>query len=163
MAGVLLALISLATAPWQSFDVALHTQDTSPAESATFEVATVKRNNSGVPGINFRMQPGGRFSATKAPLREIRRMAYQHQPFQIVGGADWIGKDRFDIVAKAPENAPFGPSVQQSPIPCMARTLLADRFKLKTHREMRDLPTYALVLARSDGKLGPKLEKSTLD
>ena len=45
----------------------------------------------------------------------------------------------------------------------MLRGLLADRFKLKVHGETREAPIYALVLARDDGKLGPKLSKSTDD
>jgi len=143
--------------------VALHAQEAPAARSPTFEVASVKVNKSGDPGINFRMQPGGRFTVTNAPLREMIRMAYQVQPFQIVGGPDWLTKDRFDVVAKGPENTPFGPAAQQSPVFGMIRSLLADRFKLKAHREARDMPTYALVLARSDGRLGPRLEKSTLD
>jgi uncharacterized protein (TIGR03435 family) len=40
------------------------------------------------------------------------------------------------------------------------KTLLADRFKLKLHTETRDVPIYALVLARSDGKMGAKLKPS---
>ena len=45
----------------------------------------------------------------------------------------------------------------------MARNLLADRFKLVVHTEMRETPVYALVLARSDGRLGPQLRRSTVD
>jgi uncharacterized protein (TIGR03435 family) len=45
----------------------------------------------------------------------------------------------------------------------MMRALLAERFKLATHHESRELAIYALVLARSDGKLGPQLRPSTLD
>ena len=41
------------------------------------------------------------------------------------------------------------------------QTLLRDRFKLLTHRETRELPIYALNLDRRDGKLGPKLQRST--
>jgi len=45
----------------------------------------------------------------------------------------------------------------------MLRTLLEERFKLVVHQETRDLPIYALTLARSDGKLGPKLVRSDVD
>ena len=45
----------------------------------------------------------------------------------------------------------------------MIRSLLEERFKLKTHHETRELPTYELVVARADGKLGPGLHKSDVD
>ena len=45
----------------------------------------------------------------------------------------------------------------------MLRTLLEDRFKLKTHTEPRDADTYNLVLANGGGKLGAGLRPSTVD
>ena len=45
----------------------------------------------------------------------------------------------------------------------MLRSLLEDRFRLSAHRETRDLPIYALVLARADGRLGPRLRPTTSD
>ena len=42
----------------------------------------------------------------------------------------------------------------------MVRALLADRFKLKMHTESREQSVFALVLARSDGKIGGQLRKS---
>jgi len=45
----------------------------------------------------------------------------------------------------------------------MLRALLADRFKLVMHNESREMPTYALVTARSDKKLGPHIHPTTSD
>jgi uncharacterized protein (TIGR03435 family) len=49
------------------------------------------------------------------------------------------------------------------PIQIMLRNLMADRFKLRVHRETREMPIYALVLARSDGTLGPQLRPAAVD
>ena len=74
-----------------------------------------------------------------------------------MGGPDWFDSDRFDIVAKAPDDAP------PEQMLLMMRTLLADRFKLAVHTETREIPVYALVMARSDGKPGPQLRPATVD
>ena len=74
---------------------------------------------------------------------------------QLAGLPDWGSSERFDIVAKAEREFPRTgerPSVPQ----LMVRSLLEERFKLVAHRETRDLPAYALVVARSDGRLGPR-------
>jgi uncharacterized protein (TIGR03435 family) len=132
--------------------------------SQAFEVASVKPNKSGDGRVFFQMQPGGRFTATNVPVRELIRMAYGIQNFQLVGGPDWIGSARFDIVAKAEGDPPpsplFGPP---GPMQMMVRTLLVERFKLAVHNETRDLPIYALVMARADGRLGPQLRASQVD
>ena len=79
------------------------------------------------------------------------------QDFQLVGGPDWINSDRFDIEAKPEGGGPMSPQVLQS----VLRQILEDRFALKVHRETRELPIYALVVARSDGRLGPNLKPSS--
>jgi uncharacterized protein (TIGR03435 family) len=133
------------------------------ATSPSFEVATVKPNKSGEPFIRFGLQPGGRFSAINVPLKELIRVAYNVQVFQIEGGPGWITTDRFDVTAKAEGDLPpMGPG-QTGPIQLMMQNLLAERFGLKVRRETKEMPIYALVLARTDGKLGPKIEPSTLD
>jgi uncharacterized protein (TIGR03435 family) len=68
-----------------------------------FEVASVRPNTSADGRVMLGVQPGGRFTATNVPLRLLLRQAFDVQEFQIVGGPDWIGSDRFDIVAKTPE------------------------------------------------------------
>ena len=139
-------------------------QAPSQAAPVGFEVASVKPsdpNAAGVLGSLPSMRPQGTsgIAVSNMPLRLLIRMAYGLQDFQIVGGPTWQMSNRFDITAKAAEGTTQG---TQDMLP-MLKTLLADRFKLKAHTETRELPTYALVVARSDGKLGPNLKPSTSD
>jgi uncharacterized protein (TIGR03435 family) len=89
--------------------------------------------------------------------------AYQIQESQLVGAPDWIGTERFDIAAKAPGDVPPTPFGGTLPEALMLRSLLEDRFKFTLHRETRDMPIYALVVARSDGRLGPRLRRPASD
>lgn len=143
------------------------TPQAAPAESLQFEVASVKSNRTGGGQVSIGLQPGGRLQATNVTVRDLMRIAFQMQPFQIVGGPSWLGSDRFDIAAKAesefPPLGPQQPNSPPSPPQMMLRNLLADRFKLSVHTEMREMPTYDLVLARRDGTLADKLKPSTID
>ena len=123
-----------------------------------FEVATVKPNGSGDFGGSFNARPGGVLEVRNNTLRNMIRNAYQLQNFQIVGGPDWLDADRFDVTAKAPT-----PNMTVPEFRSMVQALLADRFRLVVHTETRELPIYALVLARSDGRLGPRLAQSPTD
>jgi len=116
-----------------------------------FEVASIKPNTSGDGKVLIQMLPGGRFVATNVTLQQLIRNAYQLQEFQVTGGPSWIGHDRFDIVAKA------GASGRGQ---LMLRALLADRFALATHTDAKEMSIYALMLAKSDGALGPQLKRS---
>src|SRR5262249_47456183 len=69
------------------------TQSATP--DPTFEVASIKLNNSGDGRVAIQNQPG-RFVATNVTLRMLIRNAYQLQDFQISGGPNWIGSDHFD-------------------------------------------------------------------
>lgn len=120
-------------------------------------VASVKRNTTGTGGL-IRIRSGN-ISVAGMPIRILIRQAYgQLQDFQLVGGPGWINSDRFDIEAKVEDSAAgFGPQF----VPTVLRQLLEDRFKLKTHKETRELPIFALMLARGDGRLGPSLTPSS--
>ena len=118
-----------------------------------FEVASVMPNKAG--GTSMLGQSGGRFAATNVTARELLRIAYGTagplDDTRIVGGPGWIGSDRYDLQATIPGNTP--PQL----IAQMLRSLLAERFQLVVHMESRNLPIYALVMSRADGKLGPQL------
>ncbi len=128
--------------------------------SPAFEVASIKPNKSGDGRVLIGFQAGGRYTATGITARMLVQQAYRIQPFQLLGAPDWLASDRFDIIAKAEGDVAPGPD---GPLPLMLRGLLADRFKLAVHNETRELPIYALVKARSDGRLGPQLNRATVD
>jgi uncharacterized protein (TIGR03435 family) len=141
----------------------------STSQLPQFEVATIKPNKSGDGRVMMQIQPGGRLNATNVTLKLLIRNAYQLQDFQIVGGPSWLADEHFDIVAKAESGDGLGDPFQSerrgepSRGQLMMRQLLAERFKLVVHNEDREMSIFALVLNRSDGKLGPQIKVSEVD
>jgi uncharacterized protein (TIGR03435 family) len=134
-----------------------------PGPLPAFEAATIKPSDPASQGQFIRRQPGGRFSTSNMPVRELVRFAYGVQDFQLDGVPAWAAGERFDINAKAAgDPPPMPPGSDSDPMMLMFRSLLADRFQLQVHRETRELPIYALTRVRAD-RLGPRLEQSTLD
>ncbi len=133
--------------------------------AASFEVASVKPNKSGDGRIGMGFQPGGRFTATNVTLALLVAQAYRLQGGRgglpgrgnplIVNAPGWMNDDRFDIVAKSDGDVP------PDRLPDLIKSLVIDRFKLSAHNESREFQVYALVPARTDGKLGPALRPST--
>jgi uncharacterized protein (TIGR03435 family) len=147
---------------WAAVTTPAFAQTPAPAPKPTFEVASVKPNNGDARGSSWAIHPGGRFTAMNLPLHVIIRNAFALQPSQLVGLPDWASSERFDIAAKAEQDFPRTtekPSLAQ----LMVQSLLEERFNLVAHREKRDIPVYALVLARADGRLGPQLKESDVD
>jgi uncharacterized protein (TIGR03435 family) len=137
-----------------------------PTARRAVDVVSIKPSTSGGPWRiqmlksrtpDATRQVTGQVTVTNMPLREVIRIAYGLQPFQISGGPDWIHTEGYDIAAKG-----NGPS-ESDPVGVILRTLLADRFKLRVHHEPRELPAFALVRANSDGRLGPGLRPSEVD
>jgi uncharacterized protein (TIGR03435 family) len=135
-------------------------------KDATFEVASVKANKSGDTNGLLRMLPGGRVNASNMPVRPIITFAYQLAQYQLVGGPGWLNTDRYDLVAKMEGNADpaFVPGANTpNPMQLALRSLLEERFKLRVHRETREMDIFALVLARPGGGPGPNLKPTTQD
>ncbi len=91
----------------------------------------------------------GRLTATNITVRELIRLAYSARDYQVVQAPKWVDSDRFDVVAKSVSANSNGLEDEKA----LVRELLADRFRLATHRERKEMPVYLLVL----GKGGPKL------
>lgn len=130
----------------------LFAQPPDPAFGA-FEVATIKPTATDWDaGRYMRMQTPVQFVAKNYPLKNLLAAAFNLAPQEISGGPSWIDSERYDIVGKAPGGVRPNQDQQMS----MLRALLIDRFKLTFHREQRELPIYALEVAKN----GPKMKES---
>jgi uncharacterized protein (TIGR03435 family) len=133
-----------------------------PAAPLRFEVASVKPSAPDGPGMFIRPLPGGGLRVSGASLKNLISLAYGVRWFQI-SGPEWIDTERFDIEARAETSdaaAPVDPAKLREEEPKIyerLRSLLADRFHLTLHRETREQPVYALMVAKN----GPKFEEST--
>jgi bla regulator protein blaR1 len=130
----------------------------------SFEVASVKPHKPGDRESFPQFLAGGRFTEAGVPLKLIIAVAYSLpvQSPQLSGGPDWIrsNDEAYDIDAKADDDAVKGLSIEDrtNKMRLMLQRLLADRFKLVMHREMKEQPVYILTVAKS----GPKLQKSKI-
>jgi len=126
------------------------------AQRPSFEVAVIKRNISGGTNASSLTTPG-RVTISNETLRNIIRSAYGAHDLQVLGGPNWIDGERWDI------NAGIATDTQGGSTRPMMQTLLADRFKLAAHLETRELPIYALIMARADRRPGPQLRAATIE
>lgn len=120
-----------------------------PDSGPSFEVASVKVSPPLPPG-QFKIRIGGDPGTVDyhgIHLKNVIARAYGVKENQ-VQGPDWLDSERFEIVAKIAPNTP------PAQINLMLQNLLAERFQLKTHREKKVLPVYALIVAKP-GKLKP--------
>lgn len=131
----------------------------------SFEVVSVRVNRSGEPGHRMQARPDGRIMVTNAPLRTLIETAYGVLPQQVLGGSGLLDSERFDIAAQTGQNLPPSPpGVPPGPAQLMLQRLLAERFKLTIHTAKRELPIYALTLAKEDdSRLGPRISGAKVD
>ncbi|MEO8099819.1 MAG: TIGR03435 family protein [Acidobacteriota bacterium] len=120
-----------------------------------FELATIKPAAPNAVGNRVVPTGPGRISFQNMTLRLLIYYAYGNglsTALSVSGGPDWMNKDRYTIEGQA-QGSPT-----QLQFRFMLRALLEERFALKTHYETRPIDVYALLPARSDGKLGPKVQ-----
>ena len=142
----------------------LPAQEQEPVLDASFEVASFKRNVAGG-NVVWRPQATGEFTLINIPFQTLLLGAYQLQTYQLQGVPEWVRDERYDIIARLdPKIAGRLQPDGHPPTWALAlRNLLVERARLSFHRETRQLPVYALVLARTDGKLGPNIRPAQAD
>jgi uncharacterized protein (TIGR03435 family) len=127
-------------------------------EAPKFDVASVRVNplREAAPTKIVDSTPG-RFTVTNMPVRFLIAYAWDLRgDHELTGLPDWAFEDAFDV------NATY-PAERKPELRAMVQSLLAERFGLRTHRETREIPDYALVVSRRDGRLGPRLNPSDVD
>jgi uncharacterized protein (TIGR03435 family) len=130
-----------------------------PSTPLAFEVATIKPVPMPSPAdvMSGKMRVGMTVNGSRVDigffsLEDLIRTAYKVKGFQI-SGPNWMAGQRFEIQAKMPEGA------NKDQVPEMLQALLADRFKLKLHREGKEQSVYEMVVAKS----GLKIKESEPD
>jgi uncharacterized protein (TIGR03435 family) len=114
----------------------------------TFEVVSIKPSKAGARGGGIKPQPGGQeYKAENVPVKLMISLMYKIPFRQITGGPGWLDSDLYDVDAKADH------SYNLDDLHVMFQNLLADEFKLKFHKEIKEGPVYALMLDKSGSKM----------
>jgi bla regulator protein BlaR1 len=130
-----------------------------------YDFVTIKAARHPGTKIGFDLPAGGGLQLTSITLHDLVILAYDLQGHQLSGGPAWTNSEAYDIVAKLEQ--PEGPADVSHLGPMQerarwdrarnrTRTLLAERFQLTIHKETREGPIYALIVAKG----GPKLQES---
>jgi uncharacterized protein (TIGR03435 family) len=128
-----------------------------PDKGPTFEVASIKPADPAAGGnMSVNMGGGGRVIMTNVTVHWLITQAWKIHDYQLTGEPHWFETEHFDIAAKPETATPPTPEGQKT-LRRMMQNLVVDRFGLIYHRETRQLPMYALVVAKN----GPKLAPST--
>ena len=159
----LVAMAGLAIIPgWAQVQSAQGSSQPAAAQSG-FDVASIKLSDPATTGAEIGISPGGNFFAKGITVSALIENSYDVRNFQVSGAPGWLATERYDILTKNDNTG-----VSEGDLPKMTtgerevfwerllvkvQGLLADRFQLKLHRETKDLPVYALVVARTGSKL----------
>ena len=124
-------------------------QTSSPAfESADVHVSAPSKN----PSLRGGALRGGRYEVRTATIVDLISMAYGMESDKVLGGPNWLDWNRYDVAAKAPQDA------KRDELNQMLQNLLAERFKLVVHKDSKPMPAYALTVGK-DNK--PKMKQAS--
>ena len=114
----------------------------------TFEVVSIKPSKPGGRGGGIKPLPGGQeYKAENVPVKLMISLMYKVPFRQITGGPGWLDTELFDVDAKADK------SYNLDDLHTMFQNLLADEFKLKFHKEIKEGPVYVLMQDKGGSKM----------
>ncbi len=135
-------------------------QRTPPEQSrpgAQFDVASIKPSPRDAVGGGIRSLPDGTMIMTNHPISSIILSASRVPVREVEGLPDWADREPYDVTLKPPPGATRDERAE------MMRNMFVERMRLRGHIEERERDIFTLVVARSDGRLGPQLKPSALD
>ncbi len=121
-----------------------------PPLPTQFEVAAVKRTNPDYDGDDgFQLRGGGSVNVRAVTLKWLVATGWNVTEEMILDGPKFMDSDRWDIVAKAPDDviSADGDGDFDALFP-MVKTLLEDRFRLAVHFEDRTMPALAMIASK---------------
>ena len=133
-------------------------QDLPVIREASFEAATIKRNDTG--RLTWSVTPG-RYVVTNVTMERFITASFQLHPDQLAGLPAWAREEGWDITARFDPN--LGQAENSSIWQLALRQLLAERAQLKFRREVQQRPVYALAHARDDRRLGANITPARID
>jgi uncharacterized protein (TIGR03435 family) len=135
------------------------------ASRPRFDVASIKPSVPSETSSPYQRSYGnagpGQYLARNTPLQLIVAQAYDIRAAYIFGGPAWVSSDGYEILARAETSAEEARSTRNGTQPMFDRdrlrlqALLEDRFSLKVHREARELPIFAVTIAKGGPKVQP--------
>ncbi|HEY5329558.1 MAG TPA: TIGR03435 family protein [Acidobacteriaceae bacterium] len=129
-----------------------------PAQTPqAFEVASIRAVDPDHETASFPTFPNTQFTMENMSLRILIAIAYGMSDNRITGQADLLDSAYFTVKAKPGGDTPLTAKQYQP----LLQQLLQQRFKLAVHHETKDLPGYALVVAKGGPKLTPAKDKDT--
>ena len=129
------------------------------AQDPSFEVASIRPTNNSAQAEDIRPTPFGRLTARNTTTRALILRAYGVVDSQLIGAPAWLNTEHYDIDARVATPPAGGAEALVAHL----RTLLVERWKLRAHPEMRELPAYALTFARRDRQLGEQIRTTQVD
>ena len=135
----------------------------SPTAPPVFDVASIHENTTHDQHTHnsiYNSWMNARFNATNLPLKMLLQFSFGMPESRILGAPDWVDSTTFDIEAKSDgsvdeQMGKLPPEQARQQKLAMLQALLAERLKLVTHTETRELPIYQLVVAKGGAKLKP--------